>query len=129
MLDNIFLIISRITGIISIYLILTRIAPIEEEYKIYYKCVFFHFFGVLCLVLAFVGITFFFFKVDNLDIPDYLDISIQMIFGGYISIGESEKIYLIKRKTQGKDYDAKRIKEINETQLTIVLMLFVCFWL
>lgn len=52
-----------------------------------------------------------------------------MIFGGYISIGQSEKIYLIKRKTQGKDYDAKRIKEINETQLTIVLMLFVCFGL
>ena len=41
MLDNIFLIIARITGIISIYLILTRIAPIEEEYKIYYKCFFF----------------------------------------------------------------------------------------
>ena len=130
MLDTIFSGIAVILGAYSAYNVIRELSMFEYEYRKNFGYIVFHFLGVLLLTMAFAEMTMFFGDFKEFILVDNIGVCIQMLFMGFVSLGQSEKYYLREySRRNNTELDTARIKELNEGQISIIVVIFVFFWL
>lgn len=130
MLDEIFTGIAVILGAICTYNVIHDLSRFEYEYRNNYGYIIFHSFGFFSLVIAFAEMTMFFGDFKTFIFFDNIGVCLQMLLLGYASMGQSEKYYLREySRRNNTNLDVKRIKEINECQISIIVVILICFWL
>lgn len=122
--------IAVILGALCTYNVIRNLSVFEYEYRNDYGYIIFHFLGVFLLVIAFAEMTMFFGNFKQFIFVDNIGVCIQMLFMGYVSMGQSEKCYLKEySRRNNTNLDTDRIKKINEGQLSIIVVIIVFFWL
>ena len=129
-MEKLFSGVAVVLGVLSLYIVIRYISGFKCEYKSNYGYIIFHILGVLLLIIAFMEMIMFFGNFRELIIFDNIGVCIQILLLGYVSIGQSEKYYLKEQcHRENLNLDTKRIKEIGETQIAILFVILLAFWL
>ena len=129
-MDTIFSGIAVIVGILCIYIVINDVSVFEYEYRNSCGYIIFHFLGVFLLIISFVEAVMFFGDFKTFIFFDNIGVCLQMLLLGYASMGQSEKYYLREySRRNNMNLDVKRIKEINNVQVSIIVVILICFWL
>ena len=128
-MDSIFPSIAVVLGVLCTYIIIREGFSYEHMYRNNYGYIFFYFLGIFLLVIPFVEMTLF-FGWNIFIVTDNIGVWLQLHLMGYASVGQSEKYYLREYSCRNNmNLDVKRIKEINDVQVSIIVVILICFWL
>lgn len=126
---NIFPSVAVALGVLCSYIVIKESFRFEQEYRNNYGYIFFHFLGIFLLIIPFVEMILY-FGWKTFVITDNIGVWMQLHLLGYASVGQSEKYYLREySRRNNTNLDTDRIKELTGGQISIIVVLFVFFWI